>query len=62
MWWHCILRKNLNAGLLENDVNYICAQQSFFPNELRELIYEIPNGIDFGIKISNRPLGYDIQG
>lgn len=49
--------KFLNAELLENDVNYIYAQQSFFPNELRKLIYEVPNGIDFGIKISNRPLG-----
>lgn len=49
--------KFLQEELLYNDVNYIYAKQSLFPDELRRLIEGIPTNVEFGFKISNRPLG-----
>jgi hypothetical protein len=48
-----------SASLKKYDSNYIYALQSFFPEELRELMDEDENSAGYRYKISNRTLGLD---
>lgn len=52
---NAILRNNLKKG----DINYYYALQSFFPEELENLMCTDHYGNTYRFKISNRPLGLD---
>lgn len=49
--------KILQKSLCDHDINYLYAQQSFFPEELKRLLETDSYASEYRFKISNRPLG-----